>query len=82
VPAGSQVTIQHWSADSCVDVPLSAGTDYTAPTSTSWQDPTAADQDNCFRVQLVNRYGLGQAPVVTMLERAVLPGPVEVPEAS
>ena len=82
MPAGSRVTIQHWSADSCVDVPLSAGTDYTAPTSTSWQDSTAANQDNCFRVQLVNRYGLGQAPVVTMLERAVLPGPVEVPEAS
>ncbi len=82
VPAGSRVTIQHWSADSCAGVPLSAGTDYTAPTSSSWQDSTAANQDNCFRVQLVNRYGLGQAPVVTMLERAVLPGPVEVPEDS
>jgi hypothetical protein len=75
------VSIQHWAADSCGSAPVSAGTDYTAPTSTSWQDSAATDQDNCFRVQLVNRYGVGRAPVVTMLQRAVLPGPVEVPEA-
>ena len=81
VPTGSQVSIQHWSSDSCAAVPVSAGTAYTAPTATAWQDPTPGNQDNCFRVQLVNRYGLGQAPVVTMLQRAVLPGPVEVPEA-
>ena len=81
VPAGSQVAIQHWSADSCAGVPSTTGTDYSAPTSTVWQDSTSANPDNCFRVQLVNRYGIGRAPVVTMLQRAVLPGPVEVPEA-
>ncbi len=81
VPTGSRVAIQHWSADSCDAVPATAGTDYTVPTSTVWQDSTPANQDNCFRVQLVNRYGLGRAPVVTMLQRAVLPGPVDVPEA-
>ena len=32
VPAGSRVTIQHWSADSCASVPVSTGTDYSAPT--------------------------------------------------
>src|SRR6478735_2465363 len=49
VPAGSRVSIQHWSADSCASAPVSTGTDYTAPSSTTWQDSTAADQDNCFR---------------------------------
>jgi hypothetical protein len=81
VPTGSLVTIEHWSADSCVTVPSSAGTNYSDPSSTVWQDPTPGNEDNCFRVQLVNRYGVGRSPVVTMLHRAVLPGPVEVPEA-
>ena len=81
VPAGSQVKIQHWPADSCLDVPVAASTSYSAPTSIIWQDSTPGNQDNCFRVQLVNRYGIGRAPVVTALQRAVLPGPVEVPGA-
>jgi hypothetical protein len=79
VPAGSRVSIQHWSADSCADVPTASGTDYSAPTSSMWQEQDAESQDNCFRVQLVNRYGVGRPPVVTMLQRAVLAGPADVP---
>jgi hypothetical protein len=81
VPGGSLVTIQHWSADSCVDVPVSTVTDYSDPASAAWQTPTTEKQDNCFRVRLVNRYGVGRAPVMTTLQRAVLPGPVTLPEA-
>jgi hypothetical protein len=57
-PSGSRVAIQHWTGEGC-DAPSSAAaTDYADAVAGSWANPdTSATADNCYKVQLVNRYG-------------------------
>lgn len=76
VPGGSLVVVRHWAADGLCGVPpTAAGTEYAGASSGYWQ---GADADNCYRVQLVNRYGAGRAPVGAAMNRTLaLQAPVQ-----
>jgi hypothetical protein len=57
-PSGSRVAIQHWTGEGCTAPSSSAATDYADAAAGSWANPdTSATADNCYQVQLVNRYG-------------------------
>ena len=61
-PAGSRVAIRHWTADSC-DILRARQSDYAEAAAGSWVAPeTSAPADNCYQVQLVNRYGVSKSP--------------------
>jgi matrixin len=71
-PAGSRVVIRHWTADSCDIVPGTAATDYAEAAAGSWVAPdTSASADNCYQVQLVNRYGVSKSPAGARFARTV-----------
>lgn len=70
-PAGSQVLIRHWAAGSCDVAPDWAATVHAPVAPQQWQDIEPADgNDNCFRVQLVNRYDAGRTPTQRIVDRA------------
>jgi hypothetical protein len=60
-PAGSRVRIQHWSASSCTSPPAFSGLDYADARARTWQNDDPGSGDNCYRVELVNRYGAGRS---------------------
>jgi len=69
-PPRSKVHLEVWPGSTCagdpprdvdVQLPLGAGT---------WTDPSdGTGGPHCFRAQVVNQYGAGPAPVVTVLDR-------------
>jgi hypothetical protein len=71
-PAGSRVAIRHWAAESCDILPGTAATDYAEAAAGSWVAPdTSGSADNCYQVQLVNRYGVSRSPAGARFARTV-----------
>ena len=68
--------VKRWESASCGTAPDWADTFNRALSPGTWQDSVAAQpEDACFRVQLVNRYGAGRAPVSRLLRRWSAPPP-------
>ena len=77
-PSGSRVRIQAYNGTTCAASTLRSTT-YASLTALSWLD-RAADTSGptCFRVALVNRYGVARSTRTSVLDRWITPPPVPV----
>ena len=73
-PAGSKVRVQSWDASTCGAVPAGASTETLPMSPGSWRQSGAdQSQDQCFNVELVNRYGVGRQAVAHKVSARVAP---------
>ena len=77
-PPGSRVRVQVYDGTSCATSTLRSTT-YASLTALSWLD-RAADTSgpSCFRVALVNRYGVARSTRTSVLDRWITPPPAPV----
>ncbi len=79
VPSGSTMVVKRWQTATCGTPPAGAATFRPSVSSGVWQDTSVTEaEDDCFQLQLLNRYGAGRAAQKRLMSRWLPATPVPV----